>query len=131
MPSARELKRKISGKTVAVGVAFTETKGTLHYQGQSYRVQMQGLSLAQAGASNIEATDEVYHLNRLQDISGNYAVGIRRAALVDGHAATAMTHLTASSSQAARQTDGVDLRLSLDAVSLTLDKPDTLLPLTR
>ena len=38
---------------------FTEAKGTLHYHGQSHRVQMQGLSLAQAGASNIEATGEV------------------------------------------------------------------------
>lgn len=111
---------ELSGKTVAVGVGVTEAKGTLHYQGQSYRVHMQGLSLAQVGASNIEATGEVYHLNRLQDVRGNYVAASAGAAVVDGHAETTMKNQNGVVIKLHAATNGVDLRLSVDGVSLEL-----------
>ena len=111
---------EISGKTIAVGVGFTEAKGTLRYQGRSYPVQMQGLSLAQAGASKIEATGEVYNLNRLQDISGNYAAASAGAAVVDGHTETTMKNQNGVMIKLHAKTEGVDLRLSVDGVSLKL-----------
>jgi hypothetical protein len=76
--------------------------------------------LAQAGASNIEATGEVYHLNRLQDISGNYAAASAGAAVVDGHTETNMKTQNGVVIKLHARTDGVDLRLSVDGVSLKL-----------
>lgn len=111
---------ELSGKTVGLGVGFTEVTGTLQYQGQSYRVQMKGLSLAQAGASNIEATGEVHHLNRLQDVSGNYVAASAGAAVVDGHTESTMQNQNGVVIKLHGTTDGVDLRLSVDGVSLKL-----------
>ena len=108
------------GKTVAVGVGFTEAKGILHYQGHAYPVQMQGVSLAQAGASTIEATGEVYNLNRVQDVSGNYAAASAGAAMVDGHSETTMKNQNGVVIKLHARTDGVDLRLSVDGVSVKL-----------
>lgn len=111
---------EITGKTVAIGVGFTEAKGTLHYQGRSYPVQMQGLSLAQAGASNIDATGEIYHLNRLQDVGGNYAAASAGAAVVDGRTETTMQNQNGVVIKMHAKTEGVDLRLSVDGVALKL-----------
>lgn len=111
---------EISGKTIAVGVGLTEAKGTLRYKGQSYPVKMHGLSLAQAGASNIAATGEVYHLSRLQDVSGNYAAASAGAAVVDGRTETTMKNQNGVVIKLHTKTEGVDLRLSVDGVSLKL-----------
>ena len=81
---------------------------------------MHGLSLAQAGASNIEATGEVYHLSRLQDVSGSYAAASTGAALVDGHTETTMKNQNGVVIRLHTKTEGVDLRLSVDGVSLKL-----------
>ena len=113
---------EISGNSVAVGVGFTEAKGTLHYQGQSYPVHMHGVSLAQAGASNIEATGEVYHLNRLQDVSGNYAAASAGAAVVDGHTETTMKNQNGVVIKLHARTEGIDLRLAVDGVSVKLSQ---------
>ena len=113
---------EISGKTVAVGIGFSEAKGTLHYQGKSYPVEMHGLSIAQAGAANIKAAGEVYHLNRLQDVSGNYVAASAGAALVEGHSETTMKNEHDVVIKLHGTTDGVDLRLSVDGVALKLSQ---------
>ena len=113
---------ELSGKTVAVGVGFTEATGTLRYNGNSYPIQMKGLSLAQAGVSTIKATGEVYHLSNVQDVSGTYASASAGAALVDGHTETTMKNDKGVVIKMHATTDGVDLRLSVEGVSLKLSQ---------
>ena len=113
---------ELSGKTVAVGVGFTEATGTLRYNGNSYPVQMKGLSLAQVGASNIKATGEVYHLSNVQDVNGTYASASAGATLVDGHTETTMKNDKGVVIKMHATTEGVDLRLSVDGVSLKLSQ---------
>ena len=111
---------EITGKTVGVGVGFTAATGTLYYQGKSYPVQMNGLSIAQAGAADMKAKGEVYHLDKLQDVGGTYASSSVGAALGDGSAYTTMKNDKGVVIKMHATTAGVDLRLSVDGVSLTL-----------
>ena len=113
---------ELSGKTVAVGVGFTEATGTLRYNGNSYPVQMKGLSLAQVGASNIKATGEVYHLSNVQDVNGTYASASAGATLVDGHTETTMKNDKGVVIKMHATTSGVDLRLAAEGVWLTLSQ---------
>lgn len=108
----------VSGTTVAVGVGFTEAKGTLTYQGKSYPVQLGGVSVAQVGASNVTATGEVYNLARVQDVVGNYMAASAGAALVDGTTETTMKNQNGVVIKLHTTSKGVDLRLSVDGVSL-------------
>jgi hypothetical protein len=49
--------------------------GTLYYRGQTYRFAVGGLGIGGIGASTINASGEVYGLNRLADFPGAYAQG--------------------------------------------------------
>jgi hypothetical protein len=111
---------EVSGSSVGVGVGFTEAKGTLNYQGKSYPVRLQGVSLAQVGATNLTAAGEVYHVTRLQDVVGNYTAVSAGAALADGGTETTMQNPNGVVIKLHTTSKGVDLRLSVDGVSLKL-----------
>lgn len=75
---ARADARKVTG-TVEISqiqVAFLYSGnvggGTLTYQGKQYPFTIGGLGIGGIGASRIEATGEVYNLERLEDFSGAY-----------------------------------------------------------
>lgn len=108
----------ISGNTVAVGVGFTDAKGVLHYDGKSYPLQMQGVSVVQVGASTMTATGEVFNLKQLQDINGNYTAASAGAALANGGTETTMKNQNGVVIKMHSTTAGVDLRLSIDGVSI-------------
>jgi hypothetical protein len=111
---------EVSGSSVGVGVGFTEAKGTINYQGKSYPVQLQGVNVAQVGASTITAAGEVYHLARLQDVAGNYAAASAGAAVAGGGTETTMKNQNGVVIKLHTTAKGVDLRLSVDGVSLKL-----------
>ena len=111
---------ELYGKTVAVGVGFTEAKGTLQYKGKSYPLEMRGVSLAQAGAANLKATGEVFNLNRVEDLNGSYASAGAGAAVGDGHSEATMKNEHGVVMKLHGKTDGVDLRLSVDGVWVKL-----------
>src|SRR6185295_9773647 len=54
---------KLHGKSVSAGVGWSWGKGTLHYKGKNYTFDIDGLSVGSVGASEIDTTGEVYHLN--------------------------------------------------------------------
>jgi len=109
---------EVSGDTVAVGVGFTEAKGTLHYRGKSYPVALKGVSAGQVGVSNFTAVGEVYHLARVHDLDGNYTSVSAGAALAGGGTGSAMQNQKGVVINLRATTEGVDLRFSVDGVSV-------------
>jgi len=91
---------RLHGKSVSAGVGWSWGKGTLHYKGKNYTFDIDGLSVGSVGASEIDTTGEVYHLNRVDDFYGTYTAG-EAAATVGGGAGVA----------AMKNTNGVEMRL--------------------
>ena len=112
----------LSGNTVGVGVGFTDAKGTLHYEGKSYPMQMQGVGVAQVGVSTMTATGEVFNLKQLQDINGNYTAATAGAALAGGGTETTMKNQKGVVIKMHATNAGVDLRLSIDGVSVRVSQ---------
>ncbi len=112
----------IAGNTGGVGVGFTEAKGTLHYEGKSYPVQMQGVSVGQVGVSSITATGEVFNLNQLQDFNGNYTAGSAGIAVAGGGTETTMKNQKGVVIKMRGTNEGVDFRLSVDGVSMKVSQ---------
>ena len=112
----------ISGRTVAAGVGFTDAKGTVHYRGKSYPVQVEGVGVAQVGVSTFTATGEVSNLKQLQDINGNYTAASAGATLAGGGTETSMTNQNGVVIKMHSTNAGIDLRLSLDGVSVKLSQ---------
>ena len=80
----------LSGKTIAVGVGYSDAKGTLQYDGKSYPVALEGLSVVSVVASTFTATGEVYHLAKVEDQNGNYAAASAGAVLAGGATVTTL-----------------------------------------
>jgi len=49
--------------------------GSLNFQGRSYPFSIKGGGIGGIGASTIDATGEVYHLNNVSQFPGNYVQG--------------------------------------------------------
>jgi len=47
--------------------------GTLSFQGKEHDFSIGGLGIGGIGVSSIDATGEVYHLDKLEDFPGAYA----------------------------------------------------------
>jgi len=62
----------LSEGSVAVGIGFSWGKGTLSYQGKTYRVKVEGLSVGEVGVTRATVKGDVSNLAKLEDFSGNY-----------------------------------------------------------
>jgi len=112
----------VSGSSVAAGIGFTQTKGTVHFQGKSYPVRLEGLSVAEVGAQKISATGEVYNLSRLEDLNGTYSAVSAGAALGSGAQETTMQNQNGVEINLHGTVEGVNLKLSVDGFTITLAK---------
>ncbi len=112
---------EFSGRSVAVGVGVSWGQGTLHYQGKDYPFSLNGLSVLNIGANEIQATGEVYHLASLEAFSGNYsAVSAGATAGKEGEASAAMENLSGVVIRMRSTTKGLQLNASVEGVAIKL-----------
>lgn len=62
----------LSGRSIAVGVGYTWGSGTLRYQGKTYPLSVNGVSVFDIGVSTFSAHADVYNLHLVHDINGVY-----------------------------------------------------------
>ena len=113
---------KLSGGSVAAGVGYTWGGGTLTYKGKTYRVELSGLSVADVGATKIEAKGSVFHLNKLEDFDGNYTAATAGMTIAGGGSATAMQNQNGVVIQIVSTTQGLKFALAASGVSLKIKK---------
>jgi len=67
----------LSGGSVAAGIGYSWGNGTLSYNGKTYPVKVEGLSVGAARVTRVTAKAEVFNLAKIEDFAGNYvAIGI-------------------------------------------------------
>ena len=84
--------------------------GTLGFQGKKHEFSIGGLGIGGFGVSSIDASGEVYHLEKLEDFEGAY--GQARAGLVVADKSKGSLWL--------RNTNGVYIRVSADREGVML-----------
>ncbi len=75
----------ISQLQVALLISGAIGGGTLSFGGESHDFSIGGLGIGGIGASRLEASGEVYNLERLEDFEGPYAQGRAGAVAGDRH----------------------------------------------
>jgi Cu/Ag efflux protein CusF len=113
---------ELSGGSVAVGIGYTWGGGTLTYNGKKYPVELSGLSIADVGASKIEASGNVYHLNNLADFDGNYTAATAGITIAGGGSATAMRNQNGVVINVLSTTQGLKFALAASGMSLKIKK---------
>ena len=81
---------ELSGGSVAVGIGYTWGKGRLIFEGKTYRLKVDGLSIVHVGVSGYTASGTVYDLTKLSDINGVYTAVSAGVAVAGGPSVTAM-----------------------------------------
>ena len=64
---------RLSEGTVAAGIGWSWGKGTLHYMGKTYPVKVSGITVAEVGITQAEASGSVYNLKSIEDFNGIFA----------------------------------------------------------
>ena len=99
---------------------MTWGQGTLHFQGKAYPFRLQGLSLVDIGGSSIQGTGEVYNLKKVEDFGGGYGAASAAAALDQGKSEMTMRNERGVVMRLHSTTKGVQLKASLEAVTVEL-----------
>ena len=108
--------------SVAVGIGWTWGKGTLSYQGKTYPLKVEGLSVGEVGITRATAAGNVFGLKKLADFNGTYAAGAAGGTVGGGAGISAMKNQNGVVIELKSTTQGANLKLAAEGVKLTLEK---------
>ena len=110
----------LSSGSVAAGIGVSWGKGTLSYNGKTYPVRIEGLSVGPAGVTRATAKADVFNLAKIEDFAGNYAaVGIG-ATVGGGAGATVLRNQHGVVMELLSTTQGASVMLGVEGIRLTL-----------
>jgi len=107
---------------VAVGIGYSWGKGVLTYQGKEYPFKVKGISVVDIGITKATSMGKVYNLKKLEDFNGNYTAASAEGTIAGGAGALTMKNQNGVVIDLVSTTAGVNLKLSVEGVSFTLEK---------
>jgi hypothetical protein len=107
---------------VALGIGYSWGKGVLTYAGKEYPFKVSGLSVVDVGITKATSMGKVYNLKKLEDFNGNYTAGSAEGTLAGGAGALTMKNQNGVVIDLVSTTQGVNLKLALEGVKITLEK---------
>jgi hypothetical protein len=110
----------LSEGSVGVGIGFSWGKGTLTYQGKTYPVKVEGLSVGEVGIQRATANGDVRNLKKLADFSGNYTAGAAGATVGGGAGVSIMKNQNGVVIELKSTTQGASLKLAAEGLKLTV-----------
>jgi hypothetical protein len=113
---------KLTDRDVAIGVGFSWGKGMLSYQGKTYPVKVEGLSVGEVGVNQAEAVGSVYNLKKLEDFNGNYTAAAAGGTVAGGAGVTEMRNQNGVVISMKSTTQGASLKLAAEGIKLSLAK---------
>ncbi len=111
---------EISSKSVAVGVGFTWGGGSLKFQNKAHEFSVKGLSIIDVGASKINVTGNVYHLNKIEDFSGTYVAASAGLVVGGGAEGTVMKNQNGVVIKMTSTQKGLKVKLAPEGITLEL-----------
>lgn len=110
----------INATQVAAGVGWTWGGGTLKFKGKTQKFDIQGLNVAAAGISKINAKGDVYNLKDASDLAGTYVTAGAGVALIKGKAGLVMRNDKGVVINLISDQTGVQLSLGTDGLAISM-----------
>ena len=112
---------RLTEGSVAVGIGWNWGRGEISYQGKTYHVKVDGLSVAEVGITKAEASGTVYNLKNVDDLNGVYA-----AAGAEGTAGKGMGYSSLRNSKGVvinlkSETKGANIKIAASGLKLTVE----------
>ena len=126
MAFAKEMKPdatiKLSEGQVGVGIGWSWGKGVLTFKGVDHSFKIKGLSVGDVGVTKADSVGTVYHLKKLSDFNGTYTSAAAQGTLGGGAGVTTMKNQNGVVIDLKSTTQGVNIKLAAEGVTLTLEK---------
>jgi hypothetical protein len=113
---------ELSEGSVALGIGYSWGDGTLTYQGKKYPVEVKGLSVIDVGVTKATSAGKVFNLKKIEDFNGNYTAGSAEGTVAGGAGVLKMKNQNGVEIELYSTTQGVNLKLALEGVKITLEK---------
>lgn len=114
-----------TGGSAALGIGFSWGQGILHFKGMDYPFKVNGLSIADVGASKIQATGTVWHLSSIEQFPGNYTAAKAGVTVAGGGGGTAMQNQNGVVIQMGATTQGLQFTLAPSGIAIALEGSPT------
>ena len=112
----------VDAEQVRLIIGGSSGKGVLHFKGKNYPFTFKGGSVGGVGVTKVQATGEVYFLNRVEDFAGTYSAATAGAALGKGGGRSSFQNDKGVYLSLRSKTEGVALNLGLAVATVELVK---------
>ncbi|MEI8355094.1 MAG: hypothetical protein WCG31_03190 [Deltaproteobacteria bacterium] len=113
---------KLSEGQIAIGIGYSWGNGIITFKGQDYPFKVRGISVVDVGISRADATGSVFKLKNLEDFNGTYTTASAEATVAGGAGGITMENQNGVVIRLVATTQGVNFKLALEGVKLTLTK---------
>jgi hypothetical protein len=113
---------RLSQGQVAIGIGFSWGNGILTFKEKEYAFKIRGLSVVDVGISKANANGEVFNLKKIEDFDGTYTTVSGEATLAGGAGVVTMKNQNGVTIKLFALTQGINFKLALEGVKLTLTK---------
>ena len=113
---------RLSEGSVAAGIGWSWGHGEISYQGKTYRIKIDGLSVAEVGITKAEATGTIYNLKDLADINGVYAAAGAEGTAGKGAGVSSLRNAKGVVINLKSETKGANLKIAASGLKFELEK---------
>lgn len=111
---------RLSEGSVAAGIGWSWGSGEISYQGKTYRIKIDGLSVAEVGITKAEASGTVYNLKDLADINGVFAAAGAEGTAGKGAGVSSLRNAKGVVINLKSETKGADIKLAASGLKISL-----------
>lgn len=113
---------RLSEGTVAAGIGWTWGSGELLYGAKTYKVKVDGLSVAEVGVTKAQATGSVYNLKSIDDFDGVYAAAGAEGTAGKGAGVSSLRNTKGVVVNLKSETKGANIKVAAEGLKLTIVK---------
>ncbi len=113
---------RLSEGTVAAGIGWSWGKGTLHYMGKTYPVKVSGITVAEVGITQAEASGSVYNLKSIEDFNGVFAAAGAEGTAGKGAGVSSLRNPKGVVINLKSETKGANIKIAAEGLKLEIEK---------
>ncbi len=113
---------RLSEGTVAAGIGWSWGKGTLSYMGKTYPLKVSGITVAEVGITQAEASGHVYNLKSIDDFSGVFASAGAEGTAGKGAGVSSLRNPKGVVINLKSETKGANIKIAAEGLKLEIEK---------
>lgn len=113
---------RLSEGTVAAGIGWSWGHGELNYGGKTYKVKIEGLTVAEVGITKAVATGNVYNLTNIADFDGVYAAAGTEGTAGKGAGVSSLRNSKGVVINLKSETKGANVKVAAEGLKLSVEK---------